>query len=133
VFFDEKSSGIKLLNASSGLLQDGPFDIVSQQWFTCSFFHHFDWAVELLFLVSTKPSTFVPESTRQSIYVSTRSSSPSTEIVPSSDRPSVVDINSPFSCLPRWDAKTIEVVGPDVGDVSSGRQTRVRSSRPMFL
>jgi hypothetical protein len=34
---------------------------------------------------------------------------------PSSDPPDEVNRNSPISCLPRWSAKTIEVVG----DVSS--------------
>jgi hypothetical protein len=41
-----------------------------------------------------------------------------------------VNISSPSPCLPWWDAKTIEVVGPDVGDVSSGHQTGVRSNKP---
>lgn len=27
-------------------------------------------------------------------------------------------------CLPQWAAKTIEVVGPNFGDVTVGRQTR---------
>jgi hypothetical protein len=34
-----------------------------------------------------------------------------------------VDIGSSFSCLPRWAAKMIEVVGLDVGDISLGQQT----------
>jgi hypothetical protein len=118
VFFDEKSSGIKLLNASSGLLQDGPFDVVLTM-VHLFLFSSFRWAVELC-SVLTRPSTSVLELTRQLIFVSTGPPSPLTEIVPSFDRPSVVDISSPFSFLPRWDAKMIEVVGLDVGDVSSG-------------
>ena len=31
---------------------------------------------------------------------------------------------SPTPCLPQWDVKTIEVVGPDVGDISTGQQTQ---------
>jgi hypothetical protein len=39
VLFDEKSLGIKLLNDSSGLLQDDPFDVFSKNVSPITFFN----------------------------------------------------------------------------------------------
>jgi hypothetical protein len=55
VRFNEKYSGIKLLNASFGLLQDDPFVVVSD---TGSFVPYFS--------PSIRESNFVPVSTRPS-------------------------------------------------------------------
>jgi hypothetical protein len=62
--------------------------------------------------------------TSQSICILIGPQSTLTEIVPSSDQPSTISISSPFSFLPRWDAKMIEVIGHDVDDIYSGKQTR---------
>jgi hypothetical protein len=102
------------LNASSGLLQDDPFDVVSDTGSPVPYFSP-----------STGQSNFVHVSTRSSTSESTSPSSsvstgPSTEDPLTSDRPAEVNHSSPISCLPRWVAKTIEVVGVDVGDASSG-------------
>jgi hypothetical protein len=114
VWFDEKSSRVKLLNASSGLLQDAPFDVVLDTGSPAP-----------LFSPSTGPSNFLPISTRPSISESTSptssvSTGPPTAEPLTSDQPTEVNHSSPISCLPRWDAKTIEAVGADVGDASCG-------------
>jgi hypothetical protein len=83
------------------------------------FFSPLTGTIKLLFLFHWVVN-HLPESTGKSISILTGPPSPLTEIIPSSDQPSVVDISSPISFLPRWDAKMIEVVGPDVGDISSG-------------
>jgi hypothetical protein len=58
VFFDEKSSGIKLLNASPGLLQDGPFDIIDDTGSPVPFFSI--WTGQLNSApISTRSSTIV--------------------------------------------------------------------------
>jgi hypothetical protein len=46
-----------------------------------------------------------------------------TEETPTSDQTDKVKQRSLVSCLPKLDSKTIEVVGADAGDASSGRQT----------
>jgi len=63
VFFDEKYLGIKLLNASPGLLQDGPFNIVD---YTISHIPFFSiWTKKSNSSpVSSGLSTTVPESIR---------------------------------------------------------------------
>jgi hypothetical protein len=40
--------------------------------------------------------------------------------------------SSPLSSLPRWDAKTIEAVGPDVSDISSRQQTQSQKQHVNF-
>jgi hypothetical protein len=102
------------LNASSGLLQDDPFDVVSDTGAHVPFFSPSTGQSNFLH-VSTRPST--SESTSLSSSVST---GPPTEDPLTSDRPTEVNHSSPISCLPRWDTKTIEVVGADVGDASYG-------------
>jgi len=49
IWFDEKYYGIKLLNSLFGLLQDDPFDVVSDTGSLVHFFIH-----------STRQSNFVP-------------------------------------------------------------------------
>jgi hypothetical protein len=121
VRFDEKYYGINFLNASSGLLQDDLFDVVS------------DFGSLLLFFISstgkwnfvpilTRSSTFEPIS--QSISISIGLSSITTKIVLTSYRPSAVNNSSPLSCLSRWVANTIEYIGLDVGDIYLGHQTQ---------
>jgi hypothetical protein len=78
VWFDEKYFGIKLLNVSYLFLQANPFDVVpdSSSHVPC-------------FSASTRQSNFDPisiklltsESSSPLIYVSTGTSSPSTEII----------------------------------------------------
>jgi hypothetical protein len=97
-----------LLTSSSGFLQDDHFDVVSDIGSPVLFFSH-----------SIGQSNYVPVSTRlstsesisPSISVLTGSPSMSTKITPTFDQPSAVNNSSLVSCLPRWDAKTIEVVG----------------------
>jgi hypothetical protein len=60
VWFDEKSSSIKLLNSSSVLLQDDPFDVVSD---VASLVQYF--------VPSTRQSNILPILTRLSISEST--------------------------------------------------------------
>jgi hypothetical protein len=110
------SFGIKLLNDSSRLLQDDPFDVILDSSSHVLFFSPSTRQLKSI-LVSTRPSTY--ESPCSSIYVLTSPPSPSIEIVLTFDRPVVVKNNSPISCLPRWStAKAIEVVRADVNDIS---------------
>jgi hypothetical protein len=110
VFFDEKYARIRLFNASSSLLQYGPFDIIANNRSPVPFFS-----------ISTRQSNSFPESTKQSIYGSIGPHSILTETTTSPYRPSEVNVISLSPCLPRWAAKTIEAAGFDVGDISSGR------------
>jgi hypothetical protein len=50
--------------------------------------------------------------------------SPPAEFFLTYDQTFAVKNSSPLSCLPIWDAKTIEAVGLDVDDISSGGQTQ---------
>jgi hypothetical protein len=59
-----------------------------------------------------------------SIFVLTGFPSSLTEIVHNSNRSSIVNNNSPISCLPRWASKRIEAIGPGVDDISSGGQNQ---------
>jgi hypothetical protein len=117
VWFDEKSHGIKLLNFSSGLLQNDPFDVVSDISSHVLFFIHFTGNSNFV-LVSTWSSTSM------SIFVSTRLPRLSTENTLTYDWPTKMNPISHVSYIPRWAAKTIELVGVDASDVSSGWQTR---------
>jgi hypothetical protein len=105
------------LNASSGLLHDGSFDVIFDNGSPVPFFS-----------LSFEQSKYVPISTGSSnysksygqlIFVLNGPPSPSIEIVLTSNQPSVIDISSLPSCLPRWDFKTLEFIGPDVGDIYS--------------
>ena len=60
--------------------------------------------------------TFVPELTTNW--------PPQTKTITSPHQPSEVDDSSPPPYLPRWDSKTIEDIGLDVGDISIERKTR---------
>ena len=95
VISDEKYSGIKLLNSSSGLLHSDPFDIVPKPLLI----------VPLLGIFTTL-STSLPESLG--------SQSTPTEIVTSERNDSTLT-----PCVPRWTIKTLESAGSDVGDISS--------------
>jgi hypothetical protein len=126
VWFDEKSSGIKLLNVSSGLLQDDPFGVVSDPGSPAPPFNPSSGQSNFVH-VSTGSSTSTSSS--PSTFVST---SPSTENSLTSNRPIVVTNQPRVSCLPRWVVKAIEVVGVDASDISSGRQTRSRKQHSSF-
>jgi len=80
------------------------------------------------FSPSTRQSNFVLISTRLSTSESTSLSSfvsigPLTEYPSTSNQPTAMKCSSPISCLPRWTAKRIEVIGADVRDVSFGWQS----------
>jgi len=100
VIFNEKNCRIKLLN--SGMVYSVLFDIVE------------DWPTVPSFEVSTSSSIFILDSTSsQSIL---------TEPVEAFYQQSKVDNRSLRIFLPQWATKTIEVVGPNVGDVTVGQQ-----------
>jgi hypothetical protein len=77
VWFDEKSSGMKLLNASSIFIQDDCFDVVSNYGSPVPFFSPSNGRSNFVPL-STKSSTF--ESIHPLISISNGPPSPSTEI-----------------------------------------------------
>jgi hypothetical protein len=91
IFFDEKSSRIKLLNDSPGILQDDPFDIIANNGSYVPFFR-----------ISIEHLNSIPTLTEQSIFVFglTSHHSSLTKIVTSLYRPSEVNVNSLSPCLP---------------------------------
>jgi hypothetical protein len=104
------------LNASSGLLQDVPFDVVSDISSLVPFsVLRLDNRTLFMFQLDRRPL----ESISSLISISIGLPSPSTKLVLTFDRPDAMNNISPISCLPRWDAKTIEDARHDVGDVSS--------------
>jgi hypothetical protein len=107
-----------MLNASSGFLQDDPFDIVSENGSHIPYFNP-SIGQSNIFLFSIRPLTFELTSSSSSI-----STGPLTEDPSNSNRPTKVNHGSHVSCLPRWVSNIIEAVGTDAGDYSSGRKTR---------
>jgi hypothetical protein len=88
-----------LLHASSGLLQDDPFNVISDTGSHVPFSSPSTRQSNFV-LVSTKPLTFA--STSSSIYVSIGSSSSSIETLSYFDRHVVMNNRSPISHLLRW-------------------------------
>jgi len=82
VCFDENYLGVNLLNASFGFLQDGPFNVVSENGSPLPFFSSSTGQSNSI-LVSTGSLTSFPKSTSQSISILTGPSSPLTKNISS--------------------------------------------------
>jgi hypothetical protein len=103
--FDEKSSRVKLLNYSSVLLQDDPFDIVLD---TSSPAPPFSPSTSPLNLMHVSTRSLISEWTIPTYYILTH---PLIEELVTFDQPDEVNHSSYVSFLPQWVVKIIEATG----------------------
>ena len=102
MIFDEKTSILGLLKSSSSSSYSDPFGIIED-------------------IGSAVPFMGISTSLSTSVLGSTVSRSTLTDTFTSLDQIYQGNGTSPTPYLARWDFKTIEDIGPDVGDISTNR------------
>jgi hypothetical protein len=108
------------LNSSYGLLQDDPFDVVSDIGSLIPYFNPSTRWLNIL-IVSIGSSTSKSNSPPSSISIGSPTEEPMTF-----DQLVEVNRSSHVSFLPRWVSQRIEATEVDVGDSSFRGQTRIQ-------